>query len=58
MIREVLWLKLKCSLSDRQIAQTARIARSTIGEDLRRFRKAAMADDLPAGLRVRMTVPT
>lgn len=42
MIREVLRLKLECGLSDRQIAQTAGIARSSVGEYLRRFRESGL----------------
>lgn len=41
-IREVLRLKLDFGLSDRQIAQTAGIARSTVGEYLRRFRESGL----------------
>lgn len=53
MIREVLRLKLDCGLSDRQIAQTAGIARSTIGEYVRRFRESGLVWPLSAALQDR-----
>ena len=42
MIREVLRLKLDCGLSDRQIAKTAGMARSSVGEYLQRFRESGL----------------
>ncbi len=42
MIREVLRLKLDCGLSDRQIAKTAGIARSSVGEYIQRFRESGL----------------
>ena len=42
MIREVLRLKWDCGLSDRQIAKTARIARSSVGEYVQRFRESGL----------------
>jgi transposase len=42
MIREVLRLKFDCGLSDRQIAKTTGIARSTIGDYVRRFQEAGL----------------
>jgi DNA-binding transcriptional regulator LsrR (DeoR family) len=42
MIRVVLWLKLECGLSDRKIAKTAGIARTSVGECLRRFRESVL----------------
>jgi transposase len=50
MIREVLRLKLDCGLSDRQIAKTARIARSSVGDYLQRFRDAGLVWPLSAAL--------
>jgi transposase len=50
MIREVLRLKLDCGLSDRQIAQTAGIARSTIGDYLRRFGDSGLVWPLSAAV--------
>ena len=50
MIREVLRLKLECGLSDRQIAKTVDMARSSVGEYLRRFRESGLAWPLPAAL--------
>lgn len=47
MIREVLRLKFDCGLSDRQIAKTASIARSTIGDYVRRFQEAGLVWPLP-----------
>jgi transposase len=41
-IREVLRLKLDCGLSDRQIAKSTGLARSTIGEYLRRFHESGL----------------
>ncbi len=53
MIREVLRLKLDCGLSDRQIAKTAGIARSSVGEYLRRFRELGLAWPLSAAVQDR-----
>ena len=39
MIREVLRLKFDCGLSDRQIAKSVGIARSSIGDYVRRFNR-------------------
>jgi len=43
MIREVLRLKFDCGLSDRQIGKTTGIARSTVGDYVRRFQEAGLA---------------
>lgn len=48
MIREVLRLKLECGLSDRQIAKTAGMARSSVGEYLRRFLESGLVWPLSA----------
>jgi len=50
MIREVLRLKFECGLSDRQIAKAAGIARSTIGEYVRRFHDSGLVWPLSAAL--------
>lgn len=42
MIREVLRLKFDCGLSDRQIAKIVGIARSSIGEYIRRFHDSGL----------------
>jgi transposase len=41
-IREVLRLKFDCGLTDRQIASSVNIARSSVGEYLRRFQAAGL----------------
>lgn len=41
-IREVLRLKFDCGLADRQIASSVNIARSSVGEYLRRFQAAGL----------------
>lgn len=50
MIREVLRLKWDCGLSDRQIAKTARIARSSVGEYVQRFRESGLVWPLSSAL--------
>lgn len=50
MIRDVLRLKFECGLSDRQIARSSGLARSSIGDYVRRFRDAGLEWPLPAGL--------
>jgi len=52
-IREVLRLKLDCGLSDRQIANSTGLARSTIGEYLRRFHESGLLWPLSAALQER-----
>jgi len=49
-IREVLRLHLRCGLSSRQVARSCRIARSTVGEYLRRAGEAGLSWPLPEGL--------
>jgi transposase len=49
-IQEVFRLKFVCGLSDRQIARSCSIARSTVGEYLRRFTAAGLSWPLPPGL--------
>jgi transposase len=49
-IREVLRLKLDCGLSDRQIAKSTGLARSTIGDYLRRFHESGLLWPLSAAL--------
>lgn len=49
-IREVLRLSLECGLSSRTIARSCRIARSTVGEYLRRAKEAEISWPLPEGL--------
>jgi transposase len=49
-IKEVLRLKWTCGLSDRQIARSCSIARSTVGEYLRRAEKAGLHWPLPEGM--------
>lgn len=51
-IQEVFRLKFVCGLSDRQIARSCSIARSTVGEYLRRFTAAGLSWPLPPGLDV------
>jgi transposase len=50
MIREVLRLKFECGLSDRRIAKSTGIARSTIGEYVRRFQAAGLVWPLSEAL--------
>jgi len=49
-IREVMRLSLGHGLSSRQVARSCRIARSTVGEYLRRAKKAGLSWPLPEGL--------
>jgi len=49
-IHEVFRLKFACGLSDRQIARSCSIARSTVGEYLRRFTLAGLSWPLPPEL--------
>lgn len=49
-IKEVLRLRWTCGLSDRQIAKSCSIARSTVGEYLRRAEKAGLNWPLPEGI--------
>ena len=42
-IREVFRLKFDCDISNRQIAISCNIARSTVGEYLFRFQQAALS---------------
>jgi hypothetical protein len=49
-IKEVLPLKWTCGLSDRQIAKSCSIARSTVGEYSRRAEKAGLQWSLPEGM--------
>ena len=49
-IREVFRLKFDCELSNRKIAKSCHIARSTVGEYLFRFDKAALSWPLPADM--------
>ena len=49
-IREVFRLKFDCELSNRKIAKSCHIARSTVGEYLFRFHKAALNWPLPADM--------
>jgi len=49
-IREFLRLSQACGLSARQIAKSCRIARSTVGEYLRRAWEAHLSWPLPEGL--------
>jgi len=46
-IREVFRLKFECDLSNRQIAKSCNIARSTVAEYLFRFQQAALSWPLP-----------
>ena len=46
-IREVFRLKFDCELSNRKIAKSCKIARSTVGEYLFRFQQAALSWPLP-----------
>jgi transposase len=52
-IREVLRLKRDCGLSDRQIAKSTGLARSTIGEYLRRFHASGLLWPLSVALQER-----
>jgi transposase len=49
-IREVFRLKFDCELSNRKIAKSCNIARSTVGEYLFRFQQAALSWPLPQEL--------
>lgn len=49
-IHEVFRLKFACGLSDRQIARSCSIARSTVGEYLHRFASAGLSWPLPPEL--------
>jgi len=49
-IREVMRLSLGLGLSSRQVARSCRIARSTVGEYLRRAQEAGLTWPLPEGL--------
>jgi transposase len=49
-IKEVLRLKWACGLSDRQVARSCSIARSTVSEYLRRAEKAGLNWPLPEGM--------
>ena len=49
-IKEVLRLKWTCGLSDRQVARSCSIARSTVSEYLRRAEKAGLNWPLPEGM--------
>ncbi|MDH3838937.1 MAG: winged helix-turn-helix transcriptional regulator [Desulfobacteraceae bacterium] len=46
-IREVFRLKFDCNISNRQIAKSCNIARSTVAEYLFRFQQAALSWPLP-----------
>ena len=46
-IREVFRLKFDCDISNRQIAKSCNIARSTVAEYLFRFQQAALSWPLP-----------
>jgi transposase len=50
MIREVLRLKLECAPSDRQVAKMAGMARSSVGDYLRRCRESGLVWPLSAAL--------
>jgi transposase len=49
-IREVFRLKFDCELSNRKIAKSCHIARSTVGEYLFRFHQAALSWPLPVDM--------
>ena len=49
-IREVFRLKFDCDISNRQIAQSCNIARSTVGEYLFRFKQVGLSWPLPVGI--------
>ena len=51
MIREVLRLKFDCGLSDRQIAKSVGIARSSIGDYVRRFNDSGLVWPLSAAVK-------
>ena len=48
--KEVFRLKFDCRLSNRKIAKSCMIARSTVAEYLFRFRQAALSWPLPEGM--------
>ena len=50
MIREVLRLKFECGLSDRQIAKSTGIARSSIGDYVWRFQDSGLVWPLSAAM--------
>ena len=60
-IHEVFRLKFACGLSDRQIARSCQVARSTVGEYLRRFTQAGLSwplsSDLDAAALERLLFP-
>ena len=49
-IREVFRLKFECELSNRKIAESCLIARSTVAEYLFRFQQASLNWPLPEGM--------
>ena len=49
-IKEILRLKWGCGFGDRQVAKSCGIARSTVGEYLRRAQKAGLSWPLPEDL--------
>ena len=49
-IRDVLRLKFDCGLADRQIAKSVGLARSSVGEYVRRFQAAGLVWPLSAAL--------
>ncbi|MFN2123618.1 MAG: IS21 family transposase [Candidatus Promineifilaceae bacterium] len=49
-IREVLRLKFECNLSNRQIAESAHIARSTVGDYVQRAKAAQLSWPLPEAM--------
>ena len=49
-IREVFRLKFDCEISNRQIAKSCNIARSTVAEYLFRFQQAALSWPLPVDI--------
>ena len=49
-IKEILRLKWDCRLSNRQIARSCNIARSTVAEYFRRAQAAGLSWPLPEGL--------
>jgi transposase len=50
MIREVLRLKHDCGLADRQIAESCKIGRTTVGDYIKRATQAGLSWPLPADL--------
>ena len=49
-IREVFRLKFECELSNRKIAKSCLVARSTVAEYLFRFKQAGLSWPLPDGM--------